>query len=85
MAASSATQQEETSQGLYCHHHAQKARQVAPAGADRHWDFKYLHSYTPPFRQAVLEAYHSYTGIIPDPSASPSIMPSPPLHTSRGV
>ena len=28
----------------------------AIACVDRHWDFKYLHSYTPPFRQAVLEA-----------------------------
>ena len=36
------------------------------ACVDRHWDFKYLHSYTPPFRQAVLEAYRSHTGIIPD-------------------
>jgi aminoglycoside phosphotransferase (APT) family kinase protein len=36
------------------------------ACVDRHWDFKYLHSYTPPFRQAVLEAYRRHTGIIPD-------------------
>jgi aminoglycoside phosphotransferase len=39
----------------------------AIACVDRHWDFKYLHSYTSPFRQAVLEAYRSHTGIIPDP------------------
>ena len=37
------------------------------ACVDRHWDFKYLHSYTLPFRQAVLEAYRRHTGIIPDP------------------
>src|SRR5215831_11715968 len=39
----------------------------AIACVNRHWDFKYLHSYTPPFRQAVLEAYRRHTGVIPDP------------------
>jgi aminoglycoside phosphotransferase (APT) family kinase protein len=39
----------------------------AIACVDRHWDFKYLHSYTPSFRQEVLEAYCRHTGIIPDP------------------
>ncbi len=38
----------------------------AVACVDRHWDFKYLHSYPAPFRQAVLEAYQGCTGIAPD-------------------
>jgi aminoglycoside phosphotransferase (APT) family kinase protein len=38
----------------------------AIACVDRHWDFKYVHSYPTPFRQAVLGAYQGCTGIAPD-------------------
>jgi aminoglycoside phosphotransferase (APT) family kinase protein len=36
------------------------------ACVDRHWDFKYLHSYPALFQRAVLEAYQDCTGIAPD-------------------
>jgi hypothetical protein len=36
------------------------------ACVDRHWDFKYVHSYPAAFRRAVLEAYQDGTGLVLD-------------------
>jgi aminoglycoside phosphotransferase len=36
------------------------------ACVDRHWDFKYVHSYPALFQRALLEAYQRCTGIAPD-------------------